>query len=74
MATVTVNMVRQLAEQVKPPRAVITKFPFGAPLGDPLNRGLQEKVIRSALDLLQTADRPGIIVDLPYNWKENVDG
>ncbi|MHB1126090.1 MAG: hypothetical protein ACYC2T_03900 [Bacillota bacterium] len=70
IATVTINMVRELAEQVKPPRTVITKFPFGAPLGDPLNRELQEKVIRSALDLLQTAKQAGSIVDLPYNWKE----
>lgn len=74
IATVTVSMVRELAEQVKPPRTVVTKFPFGAPLGDPLNRGLQEKVIRSALDLLQTAEKPGSIVDLPYNWKEKIIG
>jgi len=28
-------------------------------------------VLRAGLKLLEEADKPGIIVDLPYEWSEN---
>ncbi len=70
IATVTLGKIRELLEQVKPPRGVVVKAKFGAPLGAPLNRGLHEKVVMDSLNLLVNATEPGTIIELPYGWDE----
>lgn len=54
IATVCVILLREIAERVRPPRALSVPFPLGYPLGpDP---GTQRRVIEKALALLE---RPG---------------
>lgn len=70
IATVTVNMFREVAELIIPPRTINVNFPFGAPFGDPNNKELQLKVINEALNMLEFTEKPGEIKDLPYDWRE----
>lgn len=72
IATVTLNMFYEVAEYVKPPRTVHTKFVFGAPFGDPGNRGLQRKVIEECLRSLAEDEQGGRIREVEYGWKEEV--
>lgn len=53
--TVSLSLLREVTEKVRPPRALFVPFPFGFPLGEPLNGELQTAVIRKALNLLQEA-------------------
>lgn len=69
ISTVCLNMRREVAENVKPPRTLFVKFPFGAPLGPAGDAETQRSVIREALEILATAIEPGIIVDSPRVWK-----
>lgn len=69
IATVCLNMRREVAENVKPPRTLFVKFPFGAPFGPAGDRETQRAVIREALDVLVQAKEPGTIVDSPFLWK-----
>jgi len=69
IATVCLNMRREVAENVKPPRTLFVKFPFGAPLGPPKDSETQHGVIMEALDVLVSAIEPGIIVDSSRAWK-----
>lgn len=64
-------MILQLTKKILPPRTINVNFPFGAPFGDPDNKELQLKVIRAALDMLDSCDTPGEIKELPYNWRES---
>ena len=38
-------------------------------MGEIFNRPQQKKIFRDCLDILQTAEEPGVIVDSPYQWK-----
>jgi hypothetical protein len=58
---------------VKPPRAVFVNFPLGRQTGKPFNRQMQREIIMAALDLLETATEPGMLVTLPYEWREDGD-
>lgn len=68
ISTVCLNMRREVAENVKPPRTLFVKFPFGAPLGPAGDHATQRDVIMEALEVLVSAT-PGTIVDSPQTWK-----
>ncbi len=69
IATVCIIMRREVAENVKPPRALFVKFPFGAPLGQAGDAETQRGVILEALSVLTNATEPETIVDSPRTWK-----
>ncbi len=69
IATVCIIMRREVAENVKPPRALFVKFPFGAPLGPADDTETQRGVILEALSVLANATEPGMIVASPRAWK-----
>lgn len=53
-----------MAERIKPPRALYAEFPFGLPLGKPLDAEFQHKVLRAAFDLLERTEGP-VLEDFP---------
>lgn len=55
IATVCVMLLREVAQRVRPPRALFVPFPHGFPLGAPHDAELQRAVITSALHLLEHA-------------------
>ena len=70
IATVCIMMRREVAQNVKPPRALFVKFPFGAPLGPADDAETQRGVILEALSVLTSAAEPGTIVDSARAWKK----
>jgi len=69
IATVCIVMRREVAQNVKPPRALFVKFPFGAPLGPAGDAETQRGVVLEALKMLTSAAEPGTIVDSAQAWK-----
>lgn len=69
IATVCVVGLREIAEQVRPPRSVHLRWPFGRPLGEPGNRAQQLTVIHYALRALYTVAEPGTILDPGWRWR-----
>ena len=53
ISTVSITLVQNITEQVKPPRALVVPYRFGYPLGEPNNPTLHHKIISAALSLLQ---------------------
>jgi len=70
VATVCVVMNRDIAENVKIPRALHVRFPYGAALGPARRAETQQAVIRAALALLVNAAEPGLIVESDIEWPE----
>ncbi len=70
IATVCVVMNRDVIANVKPPRALFVRFPYGAPLGPAGDGVTQMAVIRAALDMLVSATGPGKIVVSDIEWPE----
>lgn len=72
VSTVALAQVKELAVLVKAPRMLYLHWPFGHALGEPDNRDQQLAVLHDALSLARAAPRPGLIVELPYQWKREV--
>jgi D-proline reductase (dithiol) PrdB len=71
LSTVTFTTARDIAARAGNPRQIFLNYPLGNPAGRPHDPENQREVLRAGLKLLEDADRPGIIVDLPYVWSEN---
>ena len=69
MTTVGVSIVREYTEQVKPPRTVFLRWPFGHPFGEPNKKNQQRTVLKELFRAVETIDTPGTIVDLPFRWR-----
>ena len=64
IASVAIQLLREVALRVRPPRALCVPFPHGYPLGLPGNAALQRRVIDSALRLLEAPSlAPPVLVD-----------
>ena len=55
---------------MKPPRTIFLKWPFGHPVGEPLNVLQQSAVIVEAFIALHEINKPGEVVDIPYRWRK----
>ena len=63
IATVCIILLRKIAEEVRPPRALAVPFPHGYPLGKPNDSALQRDVMKAALRLLELPAEPPLLVD-----------
>lgn len=64
IATVTLQLLRTVAERVRPPRALFVPFPHGYPLDAPGEPERQHAVLEAALRLLEDEQlAPPALVD-----------
>jgi hypothetical protein len=64
IATVAIQLLREVAEQVRPPRGLWVPFPHGYPLDRPHDVERQHRVIAAALRLLEESREGPVLVDL----------
>jgi hypothetical protein len=57
VSTVAIQLLREVAVRVRPPRALFVPFRHGYPLGAPGDRAQQRSVLEAALRML---DDPGL--------------
>lgn len=66
IATVAIQLLREVAERVRPPRALFVPRPHGYPLDAPGDPVRQHRVLEAALRLLEAPDlEPPALMDLP---------
>ena len=65
LPTVTIVLLREHAEKVKPPRALFVPFPYGYPLGRPDDGEFQHRVLGASLALF---DAPRGYIRLTEEW------
>ena len=68
-----VSTGRDLTAQVKPPRSVFVNHPMGNAFGAPGDTAMQLRILRAALQLVQTAEQGGVLVDLPSEWRQSFE-
>jgi hypothetical protein len=71
IATVCVVLLREIAEKVRPPRALAVPFPHGYPLGAPHDARQQREVVVAALGLLEREGRGPVIEDFEVVRRES---
>jgi hypothetical protein len=62
IATACIILLREVAEKVRPPRALTVPYPHGYPLGAPNDPQKQREVMLAALKLLEDAGPPPVIL------------
>lgn len=64
IATVAIQLLREVAERLRPPRALYVPFPHGYPLDTPDEPVRQHAVLEAALRMLEDQDlRPPALLD-----------
>ncbi len=64
IATVAIQLLRNVAKRVRPPRALFVPFRHGYPLDAPSDPARQHAVIEAALRVVERSDlRPPVLVD-----------
>jgi hypothetical protein len=64
IATVVIQLLREVAERMRPPRALFVPFPHGYPLGKPHDLVAQHAVLEAALRLLEDRSlTPPVLLD-----------
>ncbi len=64
IATVVIQLLREVAERVRPPRALFVPFRHGYPLDAPGEPVRQHAVLKAALRLLEERNlKPPVLVD-----------
>lgn len=58
ITTVSISLLIEVTEIIRPPRALFVNYPLGYPLGAPDDPELQLAIIRAALDLMRRTDVP----------------
>jgi len=58
ITTVSISLLREITEKIRPPRALFVPRPLGYPLGEPDNPNLQTRIMRTAFALLPRTDVP----------------
>jgi hypothetical protein len=64
IATVVIQLLREVAERVRPPRALFVPFPHGYPMGKPKDSAGQHAVREAALRILEDRSlTPPVLLD-----------
>ena len=61
--TVVLQLLREVAVKVRPPRALFVPFAHGYPLDRPGSPERQRAVLEAALDLIEVSDRQPLLED-----------
>lgn len=68
--TTQISLIREHTEFIRPPRALWVPFELGRPLGFPENPELQNKVLITALKLLEAAEGP-VLADFADTYEKS---
>lgn len=60
ITTVSISLLHEVTDVIRPPRALFVPFRLGFPLGEPNNAELQHRIIAAALSRLERHDVPVI--------------
>ncbi len=60
ITTVSISLLHEVTDVLRPPRALFVPYKLGFPLGEPNNPALQHRIIAAALSLLARNDVPVI--------------
>lgn len=70
--TISLTLVEEMTDLVKPSKALFIQHPFGLTLGDVGDEMTHEAVLKDCLHYAAEALPAGSIVDLPYQWKDDL--
>ncbi len=71
LTTISLTLVREITEMVKPSRTLYIQHPFGHTFGDLFDRELQRRILLDCFKAAEEVTEPGAILTLPYRWTKD---
>jgi D-proline reductase (dithiol) PrdB len=71
IATISLTLVKEMTQLVKPSKALYVQHPFGLTLGDVGDATTHSNLFRDCLKYAEQEHAPGTIIDLPYVWSKD---
>jgi len=71
LSTISLTLVKEITEQVKPSRALCVEHPFGHTFGDVGDTALQRQILLHCLTSAGKIAQPGTLLTLPYRWTKD---
>ena len=68
MPTVSITLLPEITDMVKPSLSCFVAMPFGLPLGDVGDAAMHQAIVRAALQEAYAPHRAGDVVDLGFRW------
>lgn len=69
--TIGITLQKKVTQQVKPPRALYLRYPFGHPLGEAFQVNQQRTILLDALKGLENITEPGTVLEPGYVWRRH---
>ena len=70
--TISLTLVKEMTALIKPSKALFIQHPFGLTLGDVSDVTTHESVMMDCLTFASQELPAGSIIDLPYQWKDDL--
>jgi hypothetical protein len=70
LSTVLLSNIPEYNREVGIPRTAAIEYPFGRFVGQVNDREGQRSVLLKALEVFETASKPGDVFHLPFTWPE----
>jgi hypothetical protein len=74
ITTVSISLLREVTEVIRPPRALFVPYPLGYPLGSPKDSCVQHGIISAGLSILKREDVPVLVNFEPEPQSLNARG
>lgn len=71
ISTVLISSLKTVCQNVRPPRTVLVRFPFGQPFGAPFDHETQREILNECLIHVKSIREPGEIAELGNRWKDS---
>ncbi len=71
LTTISISLVRETTQLVKPSRALYVSHPFGLTLGDVGDSITHERVLLDCFHYAAESLPSGTVIDLPYVWSKD---
>ncbi|MGD8522993.1 MAG: hypothetical protein PVF56_17725 [Desulfobacterales bacterium] len=70
-STVILTMTPEYHREIGMPRVAAIEYPFGRPIGQVNDHEGQRSVLTQTLSVLENAQKPGQVFNLPFTWPED---
>jgi D-proline reductase (dithiol) PrdB len=71
IATISLTLVKEMTQLVKPSKALYVQHPFGLTLGDVGDAATHAAILSDCLRHAAEVQPPGTIIDLPSVWTKD---
>jgi len=73
IVTIFLSAMKSICQNIKPPRSLFIRYPFGFPFGAPFDKDTQTTVLKDCVMHLKSIREPGDIIPLKFSWQDTME-